>query len=67
MKQNRYPVMFLTQGVTARYPPYADPRCHTIQTAVYHSSCHDLLVIRYCTFYSIIIQLVLRIYTSYNV
>ncbi|VVC36861.1 Hypothetical protein CINCED_3A012450 [Cinara cedri] len=43
MKQNRYPVLFLTQGVTVRYPPYADPRCHTIQTAVYHSSCHDLL------------------------
>lgn len=45
MKQNRYPVMFLTQGITERYPPYEDPRCHTIETAVYHSVCHDFLVI----------------------
>lgn len=45
MKQNRYPVLFLTQGVTKRYPSYADPRCHTIQSAVYFSSSHDLLVI----------------------
>lgn len=44
MKQNRYPVLFLTQGVTKKYPSYDDPRCHTIQTAVFHSSCHDFLV-----------------------
>ncbi|XP_015371225.1 PREDICTED: glycerophosphocholine phosphodiesterase GPCPD1-like [Diuraphis noxia] len=43
MKQNRYPVLFLTQGVTTRYPSYADPRCHSIQNAVYHATCHDLL------------------------
>lgn len=44
MKQNRYPVLFLTQGVTKRYPPYADPRCHTIQSAVNFSCCQGLLV-----------------------
>jgi len=44
MKQNRYPILFLTQGVTVRYPSYADPRCHSIQNAVYHATCHDLLV-----------------------
>lgn len=44
MKQNRYPVLFLTQGVTERYPSYDDPRCHTIQNAVYFSTSHDLLV-----------------------
>jgi len=44
MKQNRYPILFLTQGVTIRYPSYADPRCHSIQNAVYHATCHDLLV-----------------------
>jgi len=44
MKQNRYPILFLTQGVTVRYPAYADPRCHSIQNAVYHATCHDLLV-----------------------
>ncbi|XP_050426352.1 glycerophosphocholine phosphodiesterase GPCPD1 [Adelges cooleyi] len=43
MKQNKYPVMFLTQGVTKRYPSYEDPRCHTIQSAVYHAACHDLM------------------------
>nr|BAH72659.1 ACYPI005651 [Acyrthosiphon pisum] len=43
MKQNRYPILFLTQGVTVRYPSYADPRCHSIQNAVYHATCHDLL------------------------
>ncbi|XP_025192312.1 glycerophosphocholine phosphodiesterase GPCPD1-like isoform X1 [Melanaphis sacchari] len=43
MKQNRYPILFLTQGVTVRYPTYADPRCHSIQNAVYHATCHDLL------------------------
>lgn len=51
MKQNRYPVLFLTQGVTTRYPSYDDPRCHTIKTAVYHSSCHDLLVNLYDIFF----------------
>jgi len=44
MKQNLYPVLFLTQGVTDRYPPYADLRCKTIQAAVYHAKCHDFLV-----------------------
>jgi len=44
MKQNRYPILFLTQGITERYPTYADPRCHTIQNAVYHATCHDFLV-----------------------
>lgn len=44
MKQSRYPVLFLTQGITTRYPGYADPRCHSIQNAVYHATCHDLLV-----------------------
>ncbi|XP_060846937.1 LOW QUALITY PROTEIN: glycerophosphocholine phosphodiesterase GPCPD1-like [Rhopalosiphum padi] len=43
MKQNRYPILFLTQGITERYPTYADPRCHTIQNAVYHATCHDFL------------------------
>lgn len=45
MKQNRYPILFLTQGVTSRYPPLADPRCHTIENAVHHSSSHGFLVI----------------------
>ncbi|XP_050530961.1 glycerophosphocholine phosphodiesterase GPCPD1-like isoform X2 [Daktulosphaira vitifoliae] len=43
MKQNKYPVLFLTQGVTKRWPSYEDIRCHTVQTAVYHAACHDLM------------------------
>lgn len=33
-KQNLYPVMFLTQGVTVKYPQYHDARCNTIESAV---------------------------------
>lgn len=44
MKQNRYPVLFLTQGITTQYPTYADPRCHTIENAVNHSVSHNFLV-----------------------
>jgi len=60
MKQNRYPILFLTQGVTVRYPSYADPRCHSIQNAVYHATCHDLLV------NFLILFLIILIYKSYT-
>ena len=30
-KQNRYPVLLLTQGVNTKYPEYADPRTWTIE------------------------------------
>lgn len=30
LKQNKYPVMFLTQGESQRYPPYKDLRCWSI-------------------------------------
>lgn len=42
-KQNLYPVMFLTQGVTERYQPYWDPRCNTIESAVSHAYATELL------------------------
>ena len=42
-KQNRYPVMFLTLGVTERYKKYMDPRCNTIEMAVFHSISMELL------------------------
>ncbi|KAG8256685.1 Glycerophosphocholine phosphodiesterase gpcpd1 [Homalodisca vitripennis] len=35
LKQNKYPVMFLTQGVTSKYPPYHDQRCQSIPMAVH--------------------------------
>lgn len=43
LKQNRYPVMFLTQGQTARYPVFRDPRCQTISAAVQCAICSEIL------------------------
>ncbi|EEB13637.1 conserved hypothetical protein [Pediculus humanus corporis] len=42
-KQTKYPVMFLTQGVTSKYPMYHDPRCHTIEAAVYFAQSLGIL------------------------
>ncbi|XP_034182768.1 glycerophosphocholine phosphodiesterase GPCPD1 isoform X3 [Osmia lignaria lignaria] len=43
LKQNKYPVVFLTQGVTSKYPTYHDPRCQTIPMAVRHALAADIL------------------------
>lgn len=43
LKQNKYPVMFLTQGQTAKYPNFTDPRCQTIEAAVQFAVCTELL------------------------
>lgn len=42
-KQNLYPVMFLSQGVTDRYEQFHDPRCDTIENAVFHANANELL------------------------
>ncbi|KAJ6648292.1 Glycerophosphocholine phosphodiesterase GPCPD1 [Pseudolycoriella hygida] len=42
-KQNIYPVMFLTLGVTDKYPQYHDPRCNTIESAVSNAHAMELL------------------------
>ncbi|XP_058820289.1 glycerophosphocholine phosphodiesterase GPCPD1 isoform X1 [Topomyia yanbarensis] len=42
-KQNLYPVMFLTLGVTSRYPSYHDPRCNSIEMAVRNACATELL------------------------
>ncbi|XP_063376134.1 glycerophosphocholine phosphodiesterase GPCPD1-like [Cydia fagiglandana] len=42
-KQNKYPVMFLTIGVTSRYKPYRDPRCLSIPAAVQNAISSDIL------------------------
>ncbi|XP_073821593.1 glycerophosphocholine phosphodiesterase GPCPD1-like [Musca autumnalis] len=42
-KQNRYPVMFLTIGVTEKYQKYLDPRGNRIETAVFNSLAMELL------------------------
>ncbi|KAK9709569.1 Starch binding domain [Popillia japonica] len=43
LKQNRYPVMFLTQGQTTKYPQYDDPRCWTIINAVQFANMIEIL------------------------
>ncbi|XP_031763765.1 glycerophosphocholine phosphodiesterase GPCPD1 isoform X2 [Galleria mellonella] len=42
-KQNKYPVMFLTVGITNKYPAYRDPRCLSIPAAVQHAVSSDIL------------------------
>ncbi|XP_018318906.1 glycerophosphocholine phosphodiesterase GPCPD1 [Agrilus planipennis] len=43
LKQNKYPVLFLTQGETTKYPPYMDPRCISIAAAVQQATLMELL------------------------
>ncbi|XP_063972976.1 glycerophosphocholine phosphodiesterase GPCPD1-like isoform X1 [Diachasmimorpha longicaudata] len=43
LKQNKYPVVFLTQGITMKYPTYHDPRCQTIPMAMLHAISADIL------------------------
>ncbi|XP_071557921.1 glycerophosphocholine phosphodiesterase GPCPD1 isoform X1 [Temnothorax nylanderi] len=43
LKQNKYPVVFLTQGITSKYPTYHDPRCQTIPMAMRHALTADIL------------------------
>lgn len=42
-KQNKYPVMFLTVGITKKYQPYRDPRCLSIPAAVQSAVSADIL------------------------
>lgn len=39
MKQNLYPVLFLTQGKTQRYTPYSDPRTCSVEKATFVANC----------------------------
>lgn len=43
LKQNKYPVFFLTLGITAKYPAYSDVRCQTISMAMKHALFADIL------------------------
>ncbi|XP_011302442.1 glycerophosphocholine phosphodiesterase GPCPD1 isoform X2 [Fopius arisanus] len=43
LKQNKYPVVFLTQGITVKYPTYHDPRCQSIPMAMLHALSADIL------------------------
>lgn len=43
VKQNLYPVMFLSQGLTDRYDRFYDPRGDSIENAAFHASTNELL------------------------
>ncbi|KAH6946008.1 hypothetical protein HPB50_011128 [Hyalomma asiaticum] len=43
LKQNKYPLLFLTQGQTEKYPPYLDTRTSTIQMGTYFALCTHIL------------------------
>ncbi|XP_037837593.1 glycerophosphocholine phosphodiesterase GPCPD1 isoform X2 [Kryptolebias marmoratus] len=42
-KQNKYPILFLTQGVSVKYPELMDIRCQTTQIAVSFAQSENIL------------------------
>ncbi|KAK5646617.1 hypothetical protein RI129_005081 [Pyrocoelia pectoralis] len=49
LKQNKYPIMFLTIGQSMKYPPYHDRRCFNIESAVHHAVMMELLGVNLAT------------------
>lgn len=43
LKQNKYPVMFLTIGESNIYPMYKDPRCWSIRAAAQYATMIEIL------------------------
>lgn len=43
-KQNKYPILFLTQGVSDKYPELMDIRCQTTQIAISFAQSENILV-----------------------
>ncbi|XP_063223279.1 glycerophosphocholine phosphodiesterase GPCPD1 isoform X2 [Bacillus rossius redtenbacheri] len=43
LKQNKYPVIFLTQGVTNKYPPYLDPRSQSVPMGIHFAKSAGIL------------------------
>lgn len=44
LKQNKYPILFLTQGISQKYPELMDVRCQTTQIAVSFAQSENILV-----------------------
>ncbi|XP_027198184.2 glycerophosphocholine phosphodiesterase GPCPD1-like [Dermatophagoides pteronyssinus] len=42
LKQDRYPILFLTQGLTTKWTKYHNPLNHSIEMAAYLALCMDL-------------------------
>uniref|UniRef100_A0A915DKN3 Glycerophosphocholine phosphodiesterase GPCPD1 n=1 Tax=Ditylenchus dipsaci TaxID=166011 RepID=A0A915DKN3_9BILA len=47
VKQNKYPVLFLSIGVTSRYVPYVDVRTQSSQMAVNFAACAQILGVNF--------------------
>lgn len=43
-KQNKYPILFLTQGISDKYPELMDIRCQTTQIAMSFAQSENILV-----------------------
>ncbi|CAD5123309.1 DgyrCDS11665 [Dimorphilus gyrociliatus] len=43
LKQNKYPVLFLSQGITEKYPAYMDPRCWTTKNSSLYCEAENFL------------------------
>ena len=43
-KQNKYPILFLTQGISEKYPELMDVRCQTTQIAISFAQSENILV-----------------------
>lgn len=46
-KQNKYPILFLTQGISEKYPELMDIRCQTTQIAISFAQSENILVSSY--------------------
>jgi glycerophosphocholine phosphodiesterase GPCPD1 len=44
LKQTAFPVLFLTQGVTKKWPPYLDPRTQSTDYAIRFAKATELMV-----------------------
>ncbi|XP_061757001.1 glycerophosphocholine phosphodiesterase GPCPD1 isoform X3 [Nerophis ophidion] len=42
-KQNKYPILFLTQGISKKYPELMDIRCQTTEIAISFAQSEDIL------------------------
>ncbi|PWA27793.1 hypothetical protein CCH79_00000177 [Gambusia affinis] len=43
LKQNKYPILFLTQGISEKYPELMDVRCQTTQIAISFAQSENIL------------------------
>lgn len=46
-KQNKYPILFLTQGISEMYPELMDIRCQSTQIAISFAHSENILVRRH--------------------